>query len=88
MIFTHHPCVSLARFSFCWWRQKSIADDVTMTRQFDAITWIVISNLLNIDFIHGNIHDRSCKKHVCCEDSGIFLKNAYIFDFYILNLIM
>ena len=25
------------------------------------ITWIVISNLLDIDFIHGDIHDRSCK---------------------------
>ena len=28
----------------------------------DAITWIVISNSLDIDFIHGDIHGRSCKK--------------------------
>ena len=27
-----------------------------------AITWIVISNSLDIDFIHGDIHGRSCKK--------------------------
>ena len=28
----------------------------------DAITWIVISNSLDIGFIHGDIHGRSCKK--------------------------
>ena len=46
------------------------ADDVTMDcrwRQNDqdhygAITWIVIFNELDIDFIHGDIHGRSCKK--------------------------
>ena len=27
----------------------------------DAITWKVISNSLDIDFIHGDIHGRSCK---------------------------
>ena len=28
----------------------------------DAVTWQVISNSLDIDFIHGDIHGRSCKK--------------------------
>ena len=28
----------------------------------DAITWIMISNSLGIDFIHGYIYGRSCKK--------------------------
>ena len=30
----------------------------------DTITWIVISNSLDIDFIHSDIHSRSCKKHI------------------------
>ena len=29
----------------------------------DVITWILISNSLDIDFIHSNIHGRSCKKN-------------------------
>ena len=28
----------------------------------EVITWMVISNSLDIDFIHGDIHNRSCKK--------------------------
>ena len=35
----------------CWWPDNC-----------DAITWIVIFNSLDIDFIHGDIHGRSCKK--------------------------
>ena len=60
-IFTHHPHVSLARFSFCWWRPNRLL----MTSQWpdicDAITWIVISYSLDIDFIQADIHGRSCK---------------------------
>ena len=26
--------------------------------------WIMISNMLDIDFIHGDIHYRSCKKGI------------------------
>ena len=40
------------------------ADDVKITDNCDAITWIVISNSLGISFIHGDIHGRSCKKYV------------------------
>ena len=28
----------------------------------DAITWKVISDSFDIDFVHGDIHDRSCRK--------------------------
>ena len=31
----------------------------------DAITWITLSNSLDIDFIHGDIHGRSCKSVLC-----------------------
>ena len=60
-IFTHRSRASLAQFSFCWWRHNQL-----LTRQWpdncDAITWIMISNSLDITFIHDNIHGRSCKK--------------------------
>ena len=63
--FTRRPRVSLARFSFCWWRHNRL-----LTSQWldncDAITWIVISNTLNIDYIHGDIHGQSCKKKQEC----------------------
>ena len=43
------------------------ADRLLMTSQWlencDAITWKVISNLLDIDFIQGNIHRRSYKNY-------------------------
>ena len=61
-ILTHRPSVPLTRFSFCWWRHNRLL----MTPQWpdicDAITWMVMSNSLDIDFIHGDIHSRSCKK--------------------------
>ena len=64
-IFTHHPHVSLARFALCW--------RLAMMSQWpdlcDADTWQMISNSLDIDFIHGDIHERSCKnmKHWCTQ---------------------
>ena len=55
--FTHRPRVSLAQFSFCWWRSE-----LQWTNNYcGAITSIVISNSLDIDFIHGDIHGRSCQ---------------------------
>ena len=62
MIFTHHPGVSLARFSFWWWRHNRLLMRSQWPDNCDAIMWIVMSNLLDIDFIHSNIHGRSCKK--------------------------
>ena len=61
-IFTHHPVVSLALLSFCWWRHNRLLMTSQWPDNCDTITWIVISNSLNIDFIHGDIHGRSCKK--------------------------
>ena len=65
-IFTHHPRISLARFYVLLMTSQSIGDDVAMTSQWpdncDANMWQVRSNSLDIDFIHGNIHGRSCKK--------------------------
>ena len=59
-IFTHRSRVSLAQFSFCWWHHNWLLMRSQWPDNCDAITWIVISNSLDIDFIHGNIHDRSC----------------------------
>ena len=60
-IFTDRPRVWLAWFSFDWWCHNRLL----MTSQFpdycDEITWIEISNLLDINFIHSNIPSRSCK---------------------------
>ena len=76
-IFTHYPVShSLALCS---------ADDVTIDWRWrhaqwsdncDANTWQVISNSLDIDFIHGDIDCQSCKKlwilHSCvCVRSEI-----------------
>ena len=61
-IFIHHPRVPLARFTLCWW----CPNQLTMTSQWpnhcDTNTWQVISNSLDINFIQGDIHGRSCKK--------------------------
>ena len=62
-IFTHRPRVSLARFTFCWWRHNRLAMTSQWPDNCDANTWQVISNSLDIDFIRGDIHGRSCKKY-------------------------
>ena len=61
-IFTHHPRDSFARFTVCWWRHNRLAMTSQWPNNCDANTWQLISNSLDIDFIHGDIHDRSCKK--------------------------
>ena len=60
-IFTHRYHVSLTQFSFCWWRHNRLSMTSQWPDNCDAITWIAISNSLDIDFIHGDIHGRSCK---------------------------
>ena len=60
-IFTHRPRVSLARFSFCCWCHNWLLMTSQWADSCDAITWIVISNSLDINFIHDDIHGRSCK---------------------------
>ena len=58
-IHTSFPCLSRSLYVLLITSQ-SIGDDVTMTRQL----WrdYVISNYTDVDFIHGDIHGRSCKK--------------------------
>ena len=58
--FTHRPRVALARFSFCWWRHNRLLMTSQWPDNCHAITWVVISNSLDIDFIHGDIHGRLC----------------------------
>ena len=60
-IFTHRPRVSLTRFSFCRWRHNRFLMTSQWPNNCVAITWIMISNSLDIDFIHGDINGRSCK---------------------------
>ena len=57
--------VTLPRFTFCWWRHNRLLMTAQWTDNCDAITWIMISNSLDIDFIHGDIQGRSCKKITC-----------------------
>ena len=63
MIFTPHPRVSLARFTLCWWRHNRLPMTSQRPDICDTNMWQVISNSLDIDFIHGDIHGRSCKKY-------------------------
>ena len=65
-------CDSFDLFAFWWWCQnwlRYVDDDVTIVCTLDratlsicgASTWKVTSNLLDICFIHGDSHSRSCK---------------------------
>ena len=45
----------------CWWRHNRLAITSQWPDNCDASTWQVISNSLDIDFIHSDIHGRSCK---------------------------
>ena len=67
-IFTHHPRVSHARFTLCWWRHSRLAMMSQWPDHCDANTWQVISNSLDTNFIHGDIHDRSGKKNDTIEE--------------------
>ena len=61
MIFIHRPRVSLAQFTVCSWRHNRLLMTSQRPDNCDAITWIVISNSLNIDFIRGGIQGLSFK---------------------------
>ena len=56
-IFTHQHDASLDLFTFWWWHLNWLGN-------CDAHTWKGIFNSLDIDFIHGDIHDRSFKKFI------------------------
>ena len=61
-IFTHRPRVSPALLSFWWWRHNRLLMRSQWPDNCDAITWIMMFNSLDIDFIHDDIQDQSCKK--------------------------
>ena len=63
-IFSHRPRVSLAWFLFCWWCPNRLLMTSQWPDNCEVITWIVISNSFDIDFIHGHIHGWSCKKKI------------------------
>ena len=58
---TSSPCLTHSN-SFCWWRHNRLPMTSQWPDNCGAITWIMISNSLDIDFTWGDIHDRSCKK--------------------------
>ena len=60
-IYMSSQCLT-ARFSFCWWCNNRLLMKLQWPDNCYAITWIVISNSLDIDFIHSDIHGRLCKK--------------------------
>ena len=51
------------RCSFCWWRHTRFLITSQWPDICDVITRIDISNSLDIDFINGDIHGRSCKRN-------------------------
>ena len=59
--YTHQHRASLGLFTFGWWRHNWLGN-------CDAHTCKVISDSLNINFIHGDIHDRPCKNLVMAKD--------------------
>ena len=61
-IFTYCLRVSVTQLSLCWWRHNWLLMTSQWHDNCDVITWIMISNLLDIDFIHSDIHGQSCKK--------------------------
>ena len=54
------------------WRHSRLWMTSQWSDNCEAITWIMISNLLDITFIHGNIHGRSFKKRWLFETYIIF----------------
>ena len=63
-IFTHRPLVSLPRSSFCWWRHNRLLMTWQQRNNCDVVTWIMLSDSLDIDFSRDDIHGRSCKKSI------------------------
>ena len=64
MIFTYRPRVSPAQFKSCWWHHNWLLMMSQRPDNCNVSTWKVISNSLNVDFIHSDIHCRLGKKTV------------------------
>ena len=63
IIFTHRLGVSISQFKFWWWRHDRLTLMSQWPDNWDTIIWKVISNLLDIDFIHGDIHEKDHNGH-------------------------
>ena len=61
-IFTHRPRISFARFTFYWWHHNRLLMTSQWPDSYDASTWHMISNSIDIGFIYANIHDQSRKR--------------------------
>ena len=61
-LYTSSQCLTRSVFVLLMTSQ-SIADDVKMTDNCDAIKWIVIFKSLDIDFIHGDINGSRVRIH-------------------------
>ena len=61
-LYTSSPCLTHSGFVLLMWRHNRLLMTSQWPDTCDAITSITISNSLDIDFIHGDIHGRSCKK--------------------------
>ena len=48
----------------CRWRHKRLLMTSQLSGNYNMITWIMLSNSLDIGFIHGDIHGRSCKNYI------------------------
>ena len=79
MISAHHLHVSLARFTFCWWRQLLMMSQ--WPDNCDTITWKVISNSLDINFIFGDIHGRVRKIYITYSTVMAKVKHKSNFEF-------
>ena len=55
-VFTHRPCISLAQFMFWWWRHNFLLMMSQWPDNCDVSTWKLISNSLDMNLIHSNIH--------------------------------
>ena len=75
--------VSLARYTFCWWRHNRLLIAFQWPDYYETRTWKVPSISLDIDFIHGEIHGCSCKKcnlHTwTCSEPNTLMYNHYRF---------
>ena len=69
------PC--LTHLTFCWWCHNRLAMTSQWPDNCDANTWQVISNELDIDFMHGDIHGWSCKKKRFCFRSSLITSLAH-----------
>ena len=57
-----HLLVSLV--AFCWWRHNRLLMTSQWPDNCDTSTWQVICYSLDVNFIHGDIHSRSCKRYI------------------------